>query len=277
MSIGALSVTFSDAGDQPLYEPAPETHPLWNRTEVRALFDQGVDLQVIQEKLIPQLNGIQLEFWRITQLEDQEWERAWLQYFQPMQFGEQFWVCPTDRDPPDSQAVNLLLDPGLAFGTGTHATTSLCLEWLAEQELAGKTVVDYGCGSGILGIASILLGAEHCDAVDIDPQALIATRDNAGKNQVDQEVACYLPEEINENQADIVIANILAQPLIDLAELIGSFVRPGGVLVLSGILATQTDAVSEHYASHFDFSTPVLREEWARLEGIKQGRLSVSG
>lgn len=270
VSCGALSVTFRDASDQPLYEPALNTHPLWQQTEITALFDEAGDLQEVRQNISGLLDGIELRGWQTTTVEDRAWERAWLDYFQPMQFAEDFWVCPLDQEPPDPAAVNLVMDPGLAFGTGTHETTALCLQWLAARRLNGLRVVDYGCGSGILSVAAILLGAEHCIAVDIDPQALAATRENACRNDVEARIDCVIAPARFDGEADLVIANILADPLIQLRDTLAGCVRTGGTLVLSGILADQVEAVLQSYQPDFEFSTAEIRGDWARLNGIKK-------
>ncbi len=187
-----------------------------------------------------------------------------------MKFANRLWVCPTDQEQYEEGTVCLTLDPGLAFGTGTHPTTALCLEWLASNDLTGKTVIDYGCGSGILAVAAILLGAKVAHAVDIDPQALTATRDNALKNNVADKIHCYLPEDFTPFQADVVLANILAKPLIDLSDSISALVLKDGALVLSGILAEQADSVISAYEPQIDFAPCVQQEDWIRLNGHKR-------
>jgi len=187
-----------------------------------------------------------------------------------MKFADKLWVCPTDQEQYEPGTVCLTLDPGLAFGTGTHPTTALCLEWLASHDLTGKTVIDYGCGSGILAVAAILLGAKEAHAVDIDPQAITATQSNALKNKVQDKIACYLPEQFTPFQADIVLANILAKPLIDMAEQISNLVAPGKDLVLSGILHEQAESVMGAYRPYITFNAPVQQEDWIRLDGSKR-------
>jgi ribosomal protein L11 methyltransferase len=194
-----------------------------------------------------------------------------MEHYRPMKFGGKLWVCPTGQEQRENGTVCLTLDPGLAFGTGTHPTTALCLEWLANNKLTGKTVIDYGCGSGILTVAAVLLGAEKAYAVDIDPQAITATEDNALKNRVEEKISCFLPEQFNRIQvkADVVIANILAKPLIDMASEIADLVYPGGQLILSGILSEQADAVSEAYKPYIKMEKPEQSEDWIRLAGRK--------
>lgn len=267
---GALSVSFEDEGDQPLFEPKPGETPVWRDTRVIALFEQEVDLQAIKAALLVSFAEDALHGWREETIGDQAWERAWLDHFQPMRFGKRLWVIPTGFDRPDqADAVCMTLDPGLAFGTGTHPTTALCLQWLDGQDLSGKTVVDYGCGSGILAIAALLLGAKHAIATDIDPQALTATADNADKNSVLQQVECCLPAQLPDLPCDILLANILANPLIELASQLAGLVRQGGSIVLSGILREQAGTVLDAYAPHFDMGPPVEQEDWVRLTGIR--------
>jgi len=268
-NLGAVSVSFEDAGDQPLFEPKPGETPVWRQTKVIGLFDADADIDHIRNSIEKAFGERVLQF-QLEDLEDREWERAWLDYFQPMRFGHRLWICPTGFEPPEPEAVNVLLDPGLAFGTGTHPTTALCLEWLDSQDLEGKTVLDYGCGSGILAVAALKLGAAKAYGVDIDPQALTASDDNARKNGVEAKLVLGYPKELAAVRVDVLLANILATPLIELAAEISEKVRPGGSLALSGILATQVEIVRAAYASQFDFSPPVIREEWALLTGVKR-------
>lgn len=267
---GAVSVTLEDAADQPLYEPKPGETPVWQATKVVALFEANFDWPPVRVALVQRLGpGVPIEEER---LEDRPWERVWLDYFQPMRFGHRLWICPTDLELPPEAAggVCVTLDPGLAFGTGTHATTALCLEWLDGQNLAGKSVLDYGCGSGILAVAALRLGAGITVGVDIDPQALLASRDNAAKNGVENRLECLYPEQLPAGQQyDIVLANILANPLVELAPRLASHCKPGGAIVLSGLLAEQAEAVSAAYRPYFRLDPPRIREEWARLSGIR--------
>ncbi|MCX7100482.1 MAG: 50S ribosomal protein L11 methyltransferase [Methylobacter sp.] len=269
-NLGAVSVTYMDAEDEPVYEPAIGETKIWSNTEVIALYEIDVDPLLIKTRLYAQFKADQMHNYRHEIIEDQEWERAWMEFYKPMKFAEKLWVCPTDQEQYETGTVCLTLDPGLAFGTGTHPTTALCLEWLASHELAGKTVIDYGCGSGILAVAGILLGAKIAHAVDIDPQAITATQSNALKNKVADKVACYLPEQFTPIQADLVLANILAKPLIDMAEQISNLVAPGSQLVLSGILYEQAESVMNAYQKYIIFNPPVQQEDWIRLDGIKR-------
>ncbi len=268
--LGAVSVTYMDAEDEPVYEPAIGETKIWSNTEVIALYELDAEPELIKTQVYAQFKEEQLHSWRYELIEDQEWERAWMEFYKPMKFADKLWVCPTDQEQYEPGTVCLTLDPGLAFGTGTHPTTALCLEWLASHDLTGKTVIDYGCGSGILAVAAILLGAKQAHAVDIDPQAITATQGNALKNKVQDKIACYLPEQFVPFQADIVLANILAKPLIDMAGQISSLVAPGGQLVLSGILQEQADSVMSAYQQYITVSAPVQQEDWIRLEAIKR-------
>ena len=268
--LGALSVTLSDAANEDLYEPPPGTTPLWSHTRVIALFDMDANLHAVKQSVSDQMPRANLDKWQIEVLEDRVWERVWLEHFHPMQFGERLWVCPTGHAPPEDASTCLILDPGLAFGTGTHPTTALCLEWLAQSDLTGLQVVDFGCGSGILAIAAVLLGAHKVFAVDIDDQALIATQSNALKNGVDGRVQVCTADGLPTIQADIVIANILARPLCDLAGKIRSLIRPNGRLVLSGILEDQIEHVVAAYVDDIAFEKHKSRDNWARLNGVKR-------
>jgi len=208
---------------------------------------------------------------KIEQIEDKDWECEWMDNFHPMRFGERLWICPSWRDVPDPDAVNVMLDPGLAFGTGTHPTTSLCLSWLDGLDLQGKTVIDFGCGSGILAIAALKLGAAQAIGIDIDPQAIQASRDNAERNGVADRLSLYLPHQQPENlQADVVVANILAGPLRELAPLIGVLPKAGGHLGLSGVLASQAESVCEAYAERFALDAVAEKEEWCRITGVRR-------
>lgn len=267
--LGAVSVTYMDAEDEPVYEPAIGETKIWSNTQVIALYELDVDPALIAGRVNAKFKPELLQHWSHEQIEDQEWERAWMEYYRPMKFADKLWVCPTNQEQYEPGTVCLTLDPGLAFGTGTHPTTALCLEWLADHDMTGKTVIDYGCGSGILAVAAILLGAKVAYAVDIDPQALTATESNAIKNKVQDKVYCYLPEQLPELQADIVLANILAKPLCDLSGKICSLLVNEGQLVLSGILHEQTETVIHSYHDTIQFDAPAQQEDWVRLSGKK--------
>ncbi|MCP1623362.1 50S ribosomal protein L11 methyltransferase [Pseudomonas nitroreducens] len=270
LEVGAVSVTFMDAEDQPIFEPDLGTTPLWSHTHLLALFEADTDEASLLAHLTL-LTGGELPEHQIERIEDQDWERSWMDNFKPMRFGRRLWIVPSWHDAPEPEAVNLLLDPGLAFGTGTHPTTALCLEWLDGQELAGQNVLDFGCGSGILAIAALLLGAEQAVGTDIDPQALEASRDNASRNGIDPaKFPVYLPTDLPKAQADVLVANILAGPLVTLAEQLTGLVKSGGLLALSGILAEQAEEVRAAYADAFDLDPTAERDGWIRISGRRR-------
>ena len=264
---GALSVTFLDKNDDPVLEPAPGEVRLWNELQAVALFAQGTGRREINDALCPLLEVDELPEGSFGLLHDQIWERAWMDRFEPMRFGDKLWICPTHHEPVDSSAVNLRLDPGLAFGSGTHATTALCLQWLDQANLSERHVLDFGCGSGVLAIAALLLGASQATATDIDPQAMQATRDNATLNQVGELLTLVTADELVNNQYDILIANILFQPLLELQPLFAKVLRPGAHIVLSGILREQATGLEAAYSRDFEFDEPEFMEDWVRLSG----------
>lgn len=267
VNCGALSVTLQDNADHPIFEPALGETPLWQNTRVVGLFDADIDTGAVYRQL--QLPRDTAHSWNT--LEDKDWEREWMAHYQPIQCGANLWICPSWIAPPQPEAVNLLLDPGLAFGTGTHPTTFLCMQWLSEQELAGRTAVDYGCGSGILGIAALLLGARSVIGVDIDPQALLATQDNAQRNGLAAErFLVFFPGKAPSTKHDVVLANILAGPLVELADTLEQHLNPQGLLCLSGILHTQADTVMSAYSDFVDFDPVRQREEWVCLTGRRK-------
>lgn len=269
-NLGAVSVTYMDAEDEPVYEPGIGETKIWSNTQVIALFELDAEPELIKTLVFRQFKNDELHDWQHEAVADQEWERAWMEYYKPMKFADKLWVCPTNQEQFEPGTVCLTLDPGLAFGTGTHPTTALCLEWLASHDLTGKTVIDYGCGSGILAVAAILLGANIAHAVDIDPQAITATQSNALKNNVQDKIKCYLPEQFYPFQADIVLANILAKPLIDMSEQICALLVSGGQLVLSGILREQAESVISAYQQNINFNPLIQQEDWIRLDGVKR-------
>jgi len=274
LEAGCAAVTFEDAKDQPIFEPELGTTPLWGSTVITGLFAAEHDLEstlaFLNEQKLSAEGGDKIEF-KAEILEDKDWEREWMTHYHPMQFGPNFWVCPSWIEVPDANAVNLMLDPGLAFGTGTHPTTALCLEYLASESMQNRTVIDYGCGSGILGIASILLGASAVSGVDIDPQALTATQDNLLRNNLDKErLPVFFPESFESEPVDLVIANILAGPLKELAPTLAELVKSGGQLILSGLLVEQADELISTYSEWFDMEPPSTKEEWVRLTGRKR-------
>ncbi|MEV3824548.1 50S ribosomal protein L11 methyltransferase [Aeromonas caviae] len=267
---GAQAVTFMDAKDVPVYEPMPGETPLWGETEVMGLFDAETD-PAPTIAFFQQIFGEDVGY-KVEQLEDKDWVREWMDHFHPMQFGERLWICPSWRDVPKPDAVNVMLDPGLAFGTGTHPTTALCLQWLDGLDLAGKTVVDFGCGSGILGIAALKLGAARVIGIDIDPQAIQASRDNAERNGVADQIELYLPaDQPQDVEADVVVANILAGPLRELAPLIAGHGKAGSLMALSGVLESQAPELETIYGQWFEMDPTAVKEEWCRLSGRKLG------
>jgi len=262
---GASAVTFQDNEDQPIYEPEIGSTPLWQATNVIALFEADSDTDNIIVQLTHLMAPSNVPQYRIEAVEDKDWVREWMDNFHPMCFGEQLWICPSWHQPPKPDAINIMLDPGLAFGTGTHPTTALCLNWLDQAQVKNKIVIDYGCGSGILAIAAALLGAKKVIGVDIDPQALEATQANAKRNGV--QIETYLPEACPDISADLVIANILAGPLQTLAPTLVKLSKPKSDIILSGILATQSEAVSKTYRTWFEMQPPIQKEDWIRLAG----------
>lgn len=264
--LGAIAVTLQDAGDQPLHEPGPGETPLWSQSAIEALLPEDFDeqralLALAAAQVISSPAEVSFET-----LPEQDWERAWMDRYEPMRFGRSLWICPSHIEPDRDWGVVVRLDPGLAFGTGTHPTTALCLEWVDGVEFEGRTVTDYGCGSGVLAVAAALKGARHVYAIDHDSQALTATRDNAERNGVSERIETALPGELSDARADVVLANILAGPLIELSENIVGMVLPGGSLVLSGILADQADAVESAYQPLIGTARRVTREDWVGLE-----------
>lgn len=275
---GATAITLQDAHDDPVFEPERGTTPLWEETVLTGLYDDLEGLPDMLERLAAAWAesepGESCPIIEHELLDDRDWEREWMEDFTPLQMGERLWIVPSWHAPPNPDAVNLRLDPGLAFGTGTHATTALCLAWLDKLAVAGNfdglEVLDVGCGSGILAIAALKLGAERATGTDIDPQALSASRDNAERNAIAEHrlQLCY-PEQLGANRHfPLVIANILAGPLVELAGEIASRVLPGGHLALSGILEGQADEVLGAYQEQgLIMDEPEAREGWVRLTG----------
>ncbi len=268
--LGAAAVTFEDAADQPLFEPDPGETRLWNNTRIIGLFDANVDMPGIIEQLKQTLGKHAPQQIQVNPLEDKDWVRAWMDTFKPIRFGQNLWICPSWHTPDQPDATNVMLDPGLAFGTGTHPTTALCMEWLDANPPVGLEVVDFGCGSGILAIAAALLGAAHVAAIDHDPQAVLATNDNAEKNNVSDKVNALLPRQFADQPADLILANILANPLLELAPRFAELLKPGGQIVLSGILAEQAEQILQRYAEWFDLQSPTQQDDWVRIDGIRR-------
>ncbi|NEX20389.1 50S ribosomal protein L11 methyltransferase [Thiorhodococcus mannitoliphagus] len=267
---GALSVTLLDAGDEPQLEPGPGETPLWSEILVSALFEADPASQALVERLAASLTTQTATPPTIERIEDQAWERVWLDDFKPTCFGKRLWVCPHGQPPEAKEAIVVWLDPGLAFGTGHHPTTAMCLAWLDGADLAGKKVLDFGCGSGILAIAALKLGAARAVAIDHDPQALEATGDNAAANAVAERMEIYLPDAAPDTTYDVVLANILAGPLVSLAPKLISHLRPGAALVLSGVLAEQEDAVCAAYRDRVELDPTKHCEDWVCMTGLRK-------
>lgn len=272
-ALGVLSVTLLDAGDDPILEPGAGETPLWPRLVVDALFPGDSDAEALHAALraqVPLCPDLQVQ-WR--SVADADWTRAWMDQYRPMRFGDRLWIYPSTQEPPtDPSLVVVRLDPGLAFGTGTHATTALCLAWLESLPLAGRRVLDYGCGSGILAIAALKLGAAHATGVDNDPQALLASRDNATRNGVAGDLALCEPGDPRVPSAsfDVVVANILARALSELAPVLCAAARSGAHVALSGILADQADDVIGRYAQWCDALAVARREDWVLVTSIRR-------
>ena len=267
VEMAALAVTLEDRADQPIYEPEHGTTPLWEEVCIVGLFEAETDVAPIVQTLEQQFGSLK---WNADPLEDRDWVREWMDGFEPIRFGQRLWIVPSWHDAPDGDGIHLQLDPGLAFGTGTHPTTALCLEWLDSHPPKGLEVIDYGCGSGILGVAALKMGANHCVGVDTDPQALQASLSNAQKNTVESQIELYLPEQGEIAKADLMLANILANPLISLVERLAELTKSGGQIVLSGILAEQAQEVSDAYSPFFEMAPAVQKEDWIRLEGVRK-------
>ncbi|QQN40618.1 50S ribosomal protein L11 methyltransferase [Acinetobacter sp. CS-2] len=275
-SLGAVSVTLDDAENQDLLEPLPGETPLWNKVIVTGIYAQEDDEEIDVDALITFITAQMPEApLRYEFLEDQEWERTWMDAYEPIQIGEKYWIVPEWMEAPEADAVNIKLDPGLAFGTGNHASTFLCLQWLGKVDLKDKIVIDYGCGSGILGVAALLLGAKKVYATDIDPQAVLATKQNAELNGVLENLYVGLPEEFNKElknqKADVFVANILAGPLMELASEFATLVKSEGEFALAGILEEQVADVSSVYSEFFDILQVEKRDEhWCRISGKRK-------
>ena len=274
--LGAQAITLQDADaetpdEQAIFEPGVGELPLWPTITLNALFDADTDRRGLTEtlaELLPWLEPDQLTFRDVA---DENWERAWMDQYKPMAFGRRLWIYPWNIEPPaDEDTVVVRLDPGLAFGSGTHPTTALCLEWLDGIDLAGKTLTDFGCGSGILAIAALKLGAASATGVDNDPQALTASADNAERNGVADRLALFLPDEMEAEPAEVFIANILAGPLGELAPTFAAAAKPNAPFAISGILIGQQDELLQRYGEWFDELRVDTREDWVRISGRRR-------
>ncbi|HEU0224198.1 MAG TPA: 50S ribosomal protein L11 methyltransferase [Steroidobacteraceae bacterium] len=270
LGLGAIAISLADAGDHPLLEPAPGETPLWPELRLTALFEQTADPRLYAAVLTAVL-ALPADAIRIEHLADRPWEREWLRDFRPLRFGRRLWVCPGGLQAPAADAIVLELDPGLAFGTGTHATTALCLEWLDGLALAGRRVLDYGCGSGILALAALRLGAASATAFDIDPQALIATRENARRNALERKLTVAGAGSPIGGPFDVVLANILAGPLVSLGPALAGYCAPGGAIALAGLLDAQAPEVAAAYGPWFDIAPAARRNGWTMLAGRRRG------
>ena len=272
--IGALAITLLDAQDHPIFEPGVGETPLWPQIALSALFDADGDrsgLVHVLTELVPEIEPAQISF---REVPDQDWTRVWMDQFKPMRFGRRLWIYPSNIEPPVGENTNVIvrLDPGLAFGTGTHPTTALCLEWLDATDLVGKTVIDFGCGSGVLAIAALKLGAARVLGVDNDPQALAASRDNAERNGVSDRLTLSMLEDFMDAPADVLVANILAGPLGELAPRFAASLKPLGSFALSGILEEQQHELLDRYREWFDALVVTTRDGWVRIAGKRCGK-----
>ena len=269
LDCGAVSVTLTDNANEPILEPNVGETPLWAQVRLSGLFSADTDTNIVLVRLAAEFDHLPKWHWEIV--EDQPWERLWMEHYHPIRCGKQLWICPSWCKPPEPDAINLMLDPGLAFGTGSHATTFLCLQWLDGLDIKNKTLIDYGCGSGILAIAAVLLGARRVVAIDNDPQALLATADNALHNGIGKDqLLIFSPEQQPPEPADYLVANILAAPLVELAGQITRSIVTGGQLCLSGIVTSQTSTICKSYDKHFEFEPAVNQDEWVRLVAMKK-------
>lgn len=284
LEAGALSISLDDAGDQPLFEPLPGQSPLWDEVIITGLFDNDTESRQAVEQLSHDIAAeVHASRLWLTAVDDKDWEREWMSHYHPIECANDLWIVPNWLTPPKPDAINIIMDPGLAFGTGYHATTRLCLDWLTEENLKDKVIIDYGCGSGILGVAALLLGARQVYAVDIDPQAVLATKQNAERNHVGDRLQAFLPDEFQSYckdsdiiPVDVMVANILAKPLIELAPYLASLLKPQSRIVLAGLIESQTESVKEAYQPYFtldDVHAFTTQEDhhWQRLSGTFTG------
>ena len=259
--LGALSVTTSAADETQIFEIDGHTEQAWQSIKLTALFDQSTNLQPIAQQLQQHVSGPV----ELAEFEDQNWEKAWHKNFTQLKINNKLWICPSWLEPVDATAINVRIDPGMSFGTGTHESTRLCLDWLCELELKEKSVIDYGCGSGILAIAAVKLGASQALASDIEHRSLAASLENAKINQVDQYLNVYLPEQFPQVQCDVVVANILAGTIIELADTLTNYTCANGQILLAGILKSQEQEVKDSFVG-FNWQSRYL-DDWVALLG----------
>lgn len=267
MDLEAQAITLQDAEEQDLLEPLPGETPLWQKTWVTGLFSHELNAKEVLAQIQVQLAN--MPPYQVRQLQDQAWERVWLEYFRPICFAQRFWICPSQWTPPEPDTPTLILDPGLAFGTGSHATTYLCLQWLAQQNQLASPLLDFGCGSGILALSALKMGVQQAYCVDIDEQALVATRDNAQRNGLQDQIVCSKPEGLGTQKYPLVVANILLEPLCQLADWLCSLLQPHGELVLSGVLANQFPKLKQAYSPFVKLRILDSRQDWILVYGEK--------
>ena len=266
--LGAVSISLSDAGDEPIYEPLPGDTPVWQESILAAIFDDTNDHEFLYQQITGELPAHLAQVVRLETLHDQDWNQSYKKHFHPLQCAPDLWIVPSWSEPPDPAATIIRLDPGLAFGTGSHPTTALCLAWLGVSDIDDRRVIDFGCGSGILAIAAVKLGARQVIAVDIDTQALTACHSNMAANAIKSEqIQVILPEELGQPTTDLLIANILAGPLIELAPRFAELVKTGGQILLSGILKTQLEDIQSAYRPYFNLDPASCREDWVCISG----------
>jgi len=267
-ALGSDAITLMDAEDTPILEPGIGETPIWPQVHLAALFQADLDRGDLLAELEPAVPPEVFHSARFAILDDRDWTRAWMDHYRPMQFGRRLWIYPwTEQPPNDPERVVVRLEPGMAFGTGTHPTTALCLEWLDGVDLQAKTVLDFGCGTGILAIAALKLGARAGWCIDNDPQALLATRENAQRNGVAGQVHVLSDRDPRPAAADVLLSNILLNPLLALRAQLSAAVRPGGLAVFSGMLAEQADEFIAAYKAQFSGLTVTRRDDWIRVSG----------
>ena len=270
LALGAVSITLCDAEDESIYEPLPGNTPVWQHSIMTGMFDQSQQLEGLYDQLAELLPDHQVATARKSILEEQDWERVHLQHFKPIRCAKNLWIVPSWLEPPDPTAINIRLDPGLAFGTGSHPTTALCLAWMADKNFNNQSIIDYGCGSGILSIAACKLGANRVLAIDIVPQAVAASQENGRRNNIDPGLLkITLPSDLDIEKADLLIANILSGPLVELAQKFAQMIKPEGKILLSGILKTQLNDIKCAYQPWFDLDPESIREDWIRVTGTR--------